>query len=128
MSWLNEFPESYDVPDRIVQLEGITDFSWHNDTCPSFGREWRIGNSELQLRIWVAHPDIELREGITTHRFNVTSDAWDPPASDVPAIAGVPYLQGSDEDSWFGTDDIDAALAMFMRYVTLIDAALRAAA
>lgn len=55
----------YDVPKEILMLEDIEDLSWHNDTAPSFGKLWdevdQFGGN-VQIRIYVEHPDVEQRE------------------------------------------------------------------
>ena len=64
MTWQDEFGAGYEVP-RIV-TDTLTDQSWHNDACPSFGTEI--------VRLWVEHPDPELRESQGA-RYAVT--VWD---------------------------------------------------
>lgn len=127
MDWRFEFGDEYDVPELITKIEGIEDFSWHNDVCPSFGRSWRLmggGGGEIRLRIWVEHPDEIRREyAPESPRFNVNAEAWGAAeTSGILAIAGVP--DAMDGDLGRATDDVREAMVTFFHYAALISAAI----
>ena len=57
--WICEFGTDYAVPSVIS--DRLVDVSWHNDVSPSFvlaGDE----DNENAIRLWVEHPDPEMRE------------------------------------------------------------------
>lgn len=81
MHWLDEFGPEFDCPDEITTLEGVEDLSWHNDTCPSFGRAWLDG--ELTVRCWTDHPDPDKREMSALCRYSVVVHAGTPEAAAV---------------------------------------------
>lgn len=70
-NWVYEFGPEFQIPSVIRDAEGIEDFSWHNDTCPSFGRELRNGQ---RIRIWCEHPVESERESAFAHRYTVIID------------------------------------------------------
>lgn len=51
--YLKEFPD-YDAP--LPTLEGFSDDSWHNDTCPS------LVNPALGLKLWCEYVNEDKRE------------------------------------------------------------------
>jgi hypothetical protein len=51
--YLREFPD-YDA--ELPTLEGFSDDSWHNDTCPS------LVNPALGLKLWCEYADENKRE------------------------------------------------------------------
>jgi hypothetical protein len=64
--WIREFGESYDVPNKVTDT--LHDISWRNDQCPSFSRL----ESDIGPRLWVDHPDPELRREPGVARFLVS--------------------------------------------------------
>lgn len=93
-TWKDEFGPEYEVPQSILQLEGISDMSWHNNVCPSFGVLSPDGTHELC--IWTDHPDPDERE-VCGSRFLVQR-----------------YEECSPiEDLYVGDDDL-AAIRAFM--------------
>lgn len=59
--WQVEHGTEYAIPaeiDALVDANELHDQSWHNDISPSFGAH----SDELDLRIWVEHPDPAKRE------------------------------------------------------------------
>lgn len=108
MGWKSEFGEEYDVPTEIS--EALPDTSWHNDACPSFGETIVGVTDNHDLKIWVEHPDVDLRDSGSEYRFLVMYNPW----SDVP----VPGL----EDSWevYEGDDVNKALRVYNETLTKI--------
>ena len=53
MSYLKHFP---DFDDTLPTLEGFEDHSWHNDACPSLGKE--LPNGDF-LSVYVDYKDKE---------------------------------------------------------------------
>ncbi len=81
MGWIKEFGSEYDIPKAVLKLldDGITkDMSWHNDLAPSFGiyleKKDRDGDPkhDLDLRLFVEHPDASQREERGSDRYTVT--------------------------------------------------------
>ena len=109
MSWTREFDEAYAVPSAIA-ASGLLDQSWHNDVCPSFGPETELTDPESgdvhDLRLWVEHPDEEMRE-IGGARFAVTYSPWS-----AAAVPGIP--RGDEGDEIYSGDDLNAALRAFL--------------
>lgn len=71
-NWEKEFDKSYDIPKEILALykaNEADDFSWHNDICPSFGKE----HGDEPVLIWVNHPAKKMRENTESKRFMVTN-------------------------------------------------------
>lgn len=66
--WLEEFDQSYEVPEPILEAAGVVDTSWHNNACPSFG------DADGKVNIWVEHPDPAQRDMAGAHRFTVAAD------------------------------------------------------
>lgn len=131
MSWRSEFmhhPVDYDVPARIEELEGVEDMSWHNDVCPSFGRE--ISDS-LRLRIWCDTPEADDRECPGEGRFTILADAWDERAWDLLRDADLEHLTMEFPASAttpvpdLTTDDPDVAIRIFMLALLHLQAAAR---
>lgn len=63
MAWNEEFQETYRVSryvTNLVEAGLIEDMSWRNDPSPSFGAKLKDKN---WVRLWVEHPDPELRQG-----------------------------------------------------------------
>lgn len=104
-TWIDEHGAEYDVPLEILHMEGIEDWSWHNDVCPSFGLY--DSDSNAMLRIWVQHPDMEMRECFD-HRFSV-----------------VFYETGDEGDEICITDDVMTAIRAFMETLPRYHAATR---
>lgn len=77
--WSAEFDASYAIPAEIlalVQSGEVTDLSWHNDACPSFGLH--SPGDDHEIKVWVEHPEVAQREGVSKCRFLVWSaDAGD---------------------------------------------------
>ena len=93
MSYLTEFEDIFEIPSVIRDAEGIEDMSWHNDTCPSFGRELRDGSV---IKIFCEHPDPEQRDSGSDGQFIV-------------------YYDGDvDEPVWEGDDPNEALIQMLM--------------
>ena len=64
-SWKDEHGEDYAVSPAILELVSngqASDQSWHNDTCPRFGRQYPEIGEETLLNLWVEHPDPNSRE------------------------------------------------------------------
>jgi hypothetical protein len=64
-NWRDEHGEAYAVPSEILELVSsgqAQDQSWHNDTCPCFGREYPQIGEQVCLKLWVDHPDPDRRE------------------------------------------------------------------
>lgn len=56
LRWTAEFDDDYAVPHEVESLVGqgyVSDMSWHNNVCPSFGRYTDDG---LNLELFVDHP------------------------------------------------------------------------
>jgi hypothetical protein len=99
------------IPDEILQMEGIEDYSWHNDTCPSFGLYDDLGT---HLRIYVEHPDPDKREyGPDAERFCVMFSDDD----DHDRCNGVVLCM---------TNDVSAAVRAFMEGLPEYHATTRA--
>jgi hypothetical protein len=73
-TWIAEFGSGYEIPDSIAQNPLLFDMSWHNDVCPSFCLATHADKDSdyCTWRLWVEHPDRELREEGDTERFFVT--------------------------------------------------------
>jgi hypothetical protein len=79
MSWREEFPPEYAVPEALDLLasqaqsdahgSGLIDTSWHNDVCPSFAL--RLPLEGVGVLIWADHPSTSERECSSPTRFNV---------------------------------------------------------
>ena len=68
--YLHEFP---DYDDTLPTLEGFSDSSWHNDACPSLGKE--LPNGDF-LSVFIDYKDKERSdfadlEGDSYTRFRV---------------------------------------------------------
>ena len=65
-NYQKEFPHFAGV--EMPTFDGFEDTSWHNDACPSFERYLA---QELSLRVWVDHPDENLRDAwnSSNHRY-----------------------------------------------------------
>lgn len=73
MSWKHEHGLEYEVPgliDFMVKAGILEDFSWHNDSMPSFAVK-DPEKEEYGVRIWVAHPLKSSREDQGGKRFHV---------------------------------------------------------
>lgn len=71
-----EFPDFPVMPEAArLEQHGFEDSSWHNDMCPSWTRVIRTdseGLDDLQIRVWMEHPDRNEREmGPEAPRFIV---------------------------------------------------------
>lgn len=88
-SWRTEFTADHAVPPEIANLVAngiLTDTSWKNDSCPSFGfkgydlqedqmRNIKSGDvTEARYRLWVEHPDQDQRCSIASSRFALTTE------------------------------------------------------
>lgn len=74
-TWLSEFGKEYEVPNPIKAMclfKVADDYSWHNDMCPSFGKTLDAEGSGDDIRIWVEHPQIDMREHQDSKRFIVS--------------------------------------------------------
>lgn len=96
--WRDEFGASYAVPDVILTEPGIEDISWRNDIAPSFTytavADAGAHDPQVDLRLWVEHPDPHMREcGPAAPRFSVSLDS----------------------DELYAGDDVDAALTCLRR-------------
>ena len=63
--WKDEHGGTYAVPHEILELVNsgqAVDHSWHNDTCPCFGREYPEIGEEACLKLWTDRPDPDCRE------------------------------------------------------------------
>lgn len=101
MTWRNEFPADYAVPPEIEALvtraQGsglVTDTSWHNNACPSFGIVDAGGDG---VELWVEHPDPKMRECSNTRYFVVD------------------IREGFMEETAFNTDDVNEAIQELQR-------------
>ena len=64
MSYRKEFPAfDYTLP----TLDGFTDQSWHNDTCPKLVRE----DGDVTVTVWCDYADPDRRENVGL-RYAVT--------------------------------------------------------
>lgn len=75
-NYLHEFPR---FDDTLPTLEGFEDYSWHNDACPSLGKE--LPNGDF-ICIFVDYKDKELSdfadlEGDLYARFRVGNNKSD---------------------------------------------------
>ena len=98
MSWIDEFGAEYAVPAEItakVESGAWVDNSWHNDVSPSFD------SHETGRRIWVEHPDPDLRE-------------WENPRYAVFALNEY-HEHASDDTIYHGDDLAEAMRAMEAR-------------
>lgn len=100
-TWIEEFGADYAVPPEVLALvaQGVLfDQSWHNDVSPSFSHRDAEPDADHDLRLWVEHPQRNMREmrGSDWARF-VVSD-----------LDGTPT-------HWFETDDITTALDALAR-------------
>ena len=108
MSYVTEFNEwrgtDYQIPEEILNLEGVEDLSWHNDACPSFGfyLEDPATKDNHELRIWVEHPTEPEIDG---HRFMVGYCPWS--ATPCPGLAD----SQDGKDIWSGNDVREAIKA-----------------
>ena len=71
--YLQEFP---DYDDTLPTLEGFDDYSWHNDSCPSLGKE--LPNGDF-ICIYLDYKDKNLSdfadlEGENYARFRVGNE------------------------------------------------------
>src|SRR5215467_7918042 len=69
--WRIEHGPAYNVPkqfDALVDLGVLSDYSYHNDTCPRFTRE--VGDG-IVVNIWVEHENVADREDPSCNRFVV---------------------------------------------------------
>ncbi len=74
-TWLNQFGAEYQIPQAILNLPGLVDLSWGNDSCPRFTlKRYDQGSDEPLLSLWVEHPDRTLREVDCANRYLVTTD------------------------------------------------------
>lgn len=93
MAYFEEFEADYAVPEvlsRLIDLGILWDTSWHNDVCPSVCLATEADVDGMQPRIWLDHPNPEMREfGPGEPRYAV---------SDTDVIVG------------FRTDDLREAL------------------
>ncbi len=115
--WRQEHGDDYDVPEIITSVEGISDMSWHNDTCPKFG----IVVDDVEVVIWCEHPDPERWEA-AYDRFQVYGMDWND--TGILEEAEIPTAVGGDDI--FCTGDPGAAVEMFLIYVVRLHAARRA--
>lgn len=76
MSWEYAFGEQYKIPGEVISLweKGkLNDTSWHNDIAPSFTVHGADHDADYVTRLWVEHPNPEMREwGSDAPRFKVT--------------------------------------------------------
>lgn len=59
MSWKSEFP---DYDGEFHKLDGWSDNSWHNDTCPHIEKRAKHCGTEIQFCIWQDYVDVDKRE------------------------------------------------------------------
>lgn len=101
--WEKEFGSEYEPPEPILSLierDGVTDRSWHNDAVPSIERVCADGSIAI---LGFAHPDQKIREiDDFTHRFSV----WFMNTDDQPVK----------EDETLLTDDPVEARNHFLKY------------
>lgn len=77
--WRQQFPAHFDVPELLTTDPDLDDLSYGNDVCPSFttkaladyNAEHPTDDSSFDLRLWVEHPDPEMREVPGAVRFAV---------------------------------------------------------
>lgn len=104
-AWISEHGADYDVPAEIADAEALDDLSWHNDVCPSFGKQ--VTDPETgdvhDVRLWVEHPDPAQRESSSDARFAVNYQPW--------SAQPVPGLKIADDGDLYAGDDAAAALA-----------------
>lgn len=62
-----EFP---DYDGELPSIPGYTDTSWHNDACPSIGRDYGDG---VRVRVWCDYVDPEKRECPESKRFAIAA-------------------------------------------------------
>lgn len=104
--WMTEFGPEYQVPPELETLvaQGLaSEYSWHNDISPSFGKEVVENDSDgstsnVEYRIWSQHPD-ESKRDFLTGRFNVSKIDMD----------------SGDGDTLLETDDINQAIQMYLQ-------------
>lgn len=99
MNWRDEFPADYAVPaevEALVALGEADDCSWHNDSCPSFGR----CDGDGGVRLWVDHPDSAMRDRGPGTRYFVLVE----PSNEVP----------------IETDDVGEAIEVYRRAVVKV--------
>ena len=92
--WLEEFDDSFEVPEKILHLVGdgeATDLSWHNDESPSFGIH-SDADEGICVRIWVGRPGDAIRFIVTIKDENREYD---------------PLYQGN---------DVDEAIRLYRRH------------
>ncbi len=114
--WRTEQGEQFAVPDCVSKAEGIRDLSWHNDTCPSFGMY--LEDPPVELRIWAEHPDPDLRESLSEHRFIVIANSHGDAGDELITEAGIPHAGRS--EFGHGTDDAAEAVLVFMEFARRI--------
>ena len=68
--WVREFGTGYAVPPEVSNT--LLDQSWHNDVSPSFTHPDAPADDDHDLRLWVEHPEPEMREYAGFARFTVT--------------------------------------------------------
>lgn len=62
-----EFP---DYDGELPSIPGYEDTSWHNDVCPSIGRDYGDG---VRVRVWCDYVDPEKRECPDSKRFAIVA-------------------------------------------------------
>lgn len=93
--------------------------SWHNDTCPRFGRDDLGGRpGAVVVSVWCEHPDADRRERRTA-RFVV--DVW----ADDMVYAAVLGFDDDDGAVVCETEDADLAARAFVCAVVGVRDALR---
>ena len=73
--WVREFGWEWKIPARILDDRELVDMSWHNDSAPSFYWNGRKATDEMDVRLFVEHPDQALRDTDHTPRFVVVDTA-----------------------------------------------------
>ena len=97
--WKKEHGPDYEVPgviDFMVKQGVLTDMSWHNDVCPSFGVDDHK-NSQRGVRLWVDHP-ITFERETGNKRFAITKGEY-----------------GSEHEFELETDDLVEALETLVK-------------
>jgi len=97
--WISEFGPEWQIPKEILDLVNagvLSDMSWHNDVCPSFGKEIA---PDTFFQMFVEHPNLNERES-PDGRFS---------ASLVKPDGSVDYL--------LVTDNLSEVLTMARKYL-----------
>lgn len=101
MSWQEEFGKDYEVPgliEHMVKLGILEDFSWHNDSSPSFVVK-DPEDEERGVRIWIEHPVKSIREFDDMKRFLVQYGEF-----------------GRDGEENLNTDDLEEAILILLEW------------